>query len=142
MMQKMRLLLLLTIIAPLALVGCRATVPVENVVETSYGSATYADAEKLTLIDYEKAIVRAGIHRNWIANPVAPGHLEATNVIRNKHTVVVDIFFDTESFSIKYKDSKNLDWNPATRTIHPNYNSWVKLLEADIKAEVQHLRAG
>lgn len=140
-MKITQLLVLFAISAPLALGGCRATVPVTNVPETSYGSATYSDARKLTLSDYEKAIVRAGSYRGWIMKPIAPGQLEATNVVRGKHTVVVDIVFNTETYSIKYKDSKNMDWDAATRTIHPNYNTWVKLLEADIKAEIQRLHA-
>ena len=131
-----------TLIAALALVGCRATVPVENVVKAPYGSASYQSAGKLTLSDYEKAITRAGTYRRWVSNPVAPGHIEATNVIRTKHTVVIDIFFNTETFSIDYKNSTHLKWDPTSRTIHPNYNSWVKLLEADIKAEIQRMRAG
>ncbi|MEH6755429.1 MAG: hypothetical protein V7788_14845 [Alphaproteobacteria bacterium] len=140
-MNKLRFVLPLALVAALALVGCRTAVPIENVSTVSYGSNAYAKEPNLTLTDYEKAIVRAGTYRGWLAKPVAPGHLEAANVIRNKHTVVVDILFNTETFSIDYKSSQNLDWNPATKTIHPNYNSWIELLEADIKAEIQRLRA-
>tara|TARA_R110002072_G_scaffold9769_3_gene46882 strand:+ start:280 stop:705 length:426 start_codon:yes stop_codon:yes gene_type:complete len=140
-MRTSRLLLTFAVAATLGLAGCRATVPVNNIVNTSYGSAAYADAKNLTLTDYEKAIVRATTYRNWVAKPLAPGHIEASNLIRNKHKVVVDILFDTETFSIKYKDSTHLAWNPTTQTIHPNYNSWVRLLEADIKSEIQRLRA-
>lgn len=140
-MKISRLMFSATVCATLALVGCRATVPVQNVVKASYGSAAYGEAGKLTLHDYEKAIARAGTYRNWETKPIAPGHLEASNLIRRKHAVVVDIFFDTETFSIQYKSSSDLDWNPAAGTIHPNYNSWVDLLKADIKAEIQRLRA-
>jgi hypothetical protein len=140
-MKNRRSVIPVTIIATLMLVGCRATVPVQNVVKASYGSASYANAGKLTLNDYEKAINRAGTYRKWVSKPVVPGHIEATNVIRTKHTVAVDIFFNTETFSIDYKRSTNLKWNPTSRTIHPHYNSWVKLLEADIKAEIQRMRA-
>lgn len=140
-MNKIRLTLPLAALAMLALVGCRTAVPIETVSAESYGSSTYAEADKLTLRDYEKAIVRAGANRGWAMRPVGAGKLEATNVVRDKHTVVVDIAFDTETFSIDYKDSKNMDWNPTARTIHPNYNSWVELLEADIKTEIQRMRA-
>jgi len=139
-MKNLRRILPLTIAAMLVLAGCRATVPVENVVKEPYGSTTYANAGKLTLSDYEKAIIRAGTYRNWISKTIAPGQVEATNVIRGKHTVVVDIIFNTETFSIDYKRSANLKWDPTSRTIHPNYNAWVKLLEADIKAEIQRMR--
>jgi|SaaInlStandDraft_2_1057019.scaffolds.fasta_scaffold91894_2 hypothetical protein len=140
-MNKFKLSIPLALVAALALVGCRTAVPIENVSTASYGSDAYTSAQDLSLKDYEKAIVRAGTYRIWVAKPVAPGHLEATNVIRNKHTVVVDILFNTETFSIDYKSSTILDWNPATKAIRPNYNSWVELLEADFKAEIQRLRA-
>ena len=140
-MKNLRRIMPLTIAAMLVLAGCRATVPVESVVKEPYGPATYANAGKRTLGDYEKAIIRAGTYRNWISKTVAPGQIEATNVIRGNHTVVVDIAFNTETFSIDYNRSTNLKWDPTTRTIHPNYNSWMKLLEADIKAEIQRLRA-
>lgn len=140
-MRQPRLYLSFAIIATLALAGCRAAVPINNVVNTSYGSTAYADAGKLTLTDYEKAIVRAGTYRNWEMKPIGPGQLEAKNVIRNKHTVHLDIVFNTETFSIKHKGSTNLEWNATAQTIHPSYNTWVRLLEADIKAEIQRLRA-
>lgn len=140
-MKKMRLTLPLAALAMLALVGCRTAVPIESVNAESYGSIAYAEAGALTLRDYEKAIVRAGANRGWTMRPIGTGKLEATNNIRNKHTVVVDIAFNTETFSIDYKDSTNMDWNPTTRTIHPNYNSWLELLEADIKTEIQRMRA-
>lgn len=140
-MRKSSLVLSFALIATLAVAGCRASVPIDEVVKTSYGANTYSDAKKLTLSDYEKAIVRAGTYRRWNAKQIAPGHLELTNMIRDKHNVALDVFFDTETFSIKHKSSTNLRWNPTARTIHPNYNLWVDLLEGDIKAEIQRLRA-
>lgn len=140
-MNKTRLTLPLAALAMLVLAGCRTAVPIDNVNTESYGSVIYAEANKLTLKDYEKAIVRAGAHRGWDIRPISAGQLEATNVVRDKHTVVVDVAFDRKTFSIDYKNSKNMDWNSRTKTIHPSYNAWVELLEADIKAEIQRLRA-
>ena len=140
-MRKSPLVLSFALIATLAIAGCRASVPIDEPVKASYGTNAYAESAKLTLSDYEKAIVRAGTYRRWVAKQIAPGQLEFTNTIRDKHTVVLDIVFDTETFSIKRKSTTNLRWNPTTKTIHPNYNFWIDLLEADIKAEIQRLRA-
>jgi hypothetical protein len=141
MVSKLKTVLPIIVFAALALVGCRGTVPIENVSNAPYGLASYTADEPLTLEDYEQAIVRAGSKRNWVFERVGPGHLVATNVVRGKHTAVVDITFDTESFSIDYKDSRNLKYDPSTQTIHPNYNAWVDLLKVDIQTEIQILDA-
>lgn len=141
-MRKSPLVLSFVLIATLAIAGCRGSLPIDEVVKTSYGPNTYSEAKKLTLTDYEKAIARAGTYRRWVAKPVAPGHLELTNNIRNKHDVTLDVFFNTETFSIKHKSSKNLRWNPTEKTIHPLFNMWLDLLEGDIKLEIRRLREG
>ncbi|MEX0759016.1 MAG: hypothetical protein WD100_05505 [Tistlia sp.] len=141
-MRKLTILLPLMLAAAFALAGCRATVPVKNVDGAVYGPITASPGTQLTLDDYERAIIRAGSERNWIFERAGPGHLVGTNNVRGKHTAVVDVTFDTESFSIDYKDSSNLKWDSSKRTIHPNYNAWVDLLKADIQAEIQRMRSG
>lgn len=140
-MQKLKILLPVAMMMALALAGCRATVPVRNIDNVNYGMTSFTPSEPLTLEDYERAIVRAGSERGWVFEPVGPGHLVGTNNVRGKHTAVVDVTFDSETFSIDYKDSTNLKWDSKKGTIHPNYNSWVELLKADIQAEIQKLRA-
>ena len=125
----------------LAVAGCRPLQPVANIENSAYGSAEFASSKRLGLVDYEKAIIRAGSSRNWVFERVGPGHLVGTVDVRGKHRAVVDIFFDTETYSISYKDSQNLKYNAEENSIHPNYNSWVQLLETEIKAEIQRLRA-
>jgi hypothetical protein len=137
--SKPKIVLLIIVFASLALVGCRGTEPIENVSDASYGLVSYSAGEPLTLEDYEQAIVRAGSKRNWVFERVGPGHLLATNVVRGKHTAVVDITFDTESFSIDYKDSRNLKYDSSTQEIHPNYNAWVDLPKVDIQTEIQKI---
>lgn len=141
-MPKLRHILPVIFAATLALGGCRATVPVHNVDKAAYGLAAYSPSKPLTLDDYERAIVRAGSKRGWVFEKVSPGHLVGTNNLRGKHTAIVDVVFDTEKFSINYKDSKNLKWDPSTHTIHPNYNSWVDLLKGDVQSEIQKMRVG
>lgn len=79
------------------------------------------------------AIRRAGAGLGWIMRPVSPGKLEATLRLR-EHVAVVDIEYDTKTFSIRYKDSQNLNYDG--RTIHRNYNSWIRNLERAINAQV------
>ena len=136
-MPMLKFSLPVVFLAAIALAGCRGTVPVENVHNAAYGVAAYSSSQPLTLEDYEQAIVRAGTQRDWVFERVGPGHLVGTNVVRGKHTAIVDVTFNTETFSIDYKDSKNLKWNPSTQEIHPNYNAWIGLLKTDIQTEIQ-----
>lgn len=138
--SKMKLLTVVALVGVMAVAGCR-TAQVANVQSQTYGSSGLGYADRLTLEDYEKAIVKAGSKRGWLFSRVAPGHLVGTVEVRGKHKAVVDVMFDTKTFSILYKDSSHLNYDPATKKIHPNYNSWVKLLEQDIRAEIQALKA-
>lgn len=124
--------------AAIALAGCRAA-PIYNATDIVYPSP----AERaLTLDDYRGAIIRAGAKRGWTFNEEAPGHLVGTVSVRAKHFATVDVFFDTEKFSIAYKSSQNLNHDPSRGEIHPNYNAWVRNLQTDIETEIALLRAG
>ncbi len=59
---------------------------------------------------------------------IAPGHIEAKLPVR-AHLAVTDIRFDTKTFSITYKDSVNLRYDPTKNLIHTNYSSWIQNLQ-------------
>lgn len=130
----------LVLMSVLALAGCRLAT-LENVNDAPYGVSAASNPAQLTMNDYEKAIIRAGTKRNWIFERVETGHLVGTNDVRGKHTAVVDVKFTNETFSITYKDSKNLNHDASRNEIHPNYNHWVRNLSKDIRSEVQFARA-
>lgn len=123
--------------AAVAVAGCRAE-PVYNASDIAYAPAATV-TRSLTSTDYKNAIIRAGAERGWSFQDAGPGHLVGNLAVRGKHFATVDVFYDTESFTINYKDSRNLEYDPATRQIHPNYNSWVQNLQQDIQAEVTRL---
>jgi len=137
-MSKNRTVAATLVVAALMLAACRPLAPVVNVNNASYGS--YANTA-LTLDDYERAIVRAGTKRNWVFNRLGPGHLEGRTTVRGKHSATVDVLFNTQTYSINYKSSQNLKYDAAKGEIHPNYNSWITLLDNDIKAEIQRMQA-
>lgn len=134
MHRSMSMVLLL---AAVAVAGCRAE-PVYNATDIAYAPAATV-TRSLTSTDYKNAIIRAGAERGWTFQDAGPGHLVGNLAVRGKHFATVDVFYDTESFTITYKDSRNLEYDPATRQIHPNYNSWVQNLQQDIQAEVTRL---
>ncbi|MCI4662263.1 MAG: hypothetical protein MRY63_10655 [Neomegalonema sp.] len=127
----------LALASSLGLAGCRTLAPVENVSDAPFGIT--ASQRSMALSDYEKAIIRAGSNRGWVFKRIAPGQLEASVNVRGKHSAVVDIYYNTKTYSIRYKGSENLKYDPATNTIHPNYNQWIHLLEQEINTEIQKL---
>lgn len=63
------------------------------------------------------------------------GNLVAQVIVRGKHTLIVDINYDSQSFDINYKDSDNLDYKVrrnGTIKIHRNANSWMDNIRNNI----------
>ena len=76
--------------------------------------------------------------RGWtIISNDGQGNLVAQVVVRGKHTLVVDIQYDSRSFDINYKDSVNLEYRVRRNgrvNIHRNANSWMENIQTDITA--------
>ncbi|MEM1382643.1 MAG: hypothetical protein AAGG06_03270 [Pseudomonadota bacterium] len=134
-----RPILAAVLIATLALAGCRSAA-VNNVVDAPFPVGV-SGARSLSVDQTEAIIVKVGSDRGWIFTKLGTGHLEGTVNVRGKHTAVIDVLFDREVYSILYKDSQNLNYDAAENVIHPNYNSWVGLLDNDIKLAVQAAKA-
>ncbi|MEP7061338.1 MAG: hypothetical protein ABI881_03015 [Betaproteobacteria bacterium] len=85
------------------------------------------------MAEVEQAINRAGMSLGWVMTPTRPGLTTGRLAIRT-HVAVVEISYDTKSFSIKYKDSVNLEYDGGN--IHKNYNGWIDNLEREIRANL------
>ena len=70
------------------------------------------------------------------ATALGPGRLTGRLALR-QHTAVIDIEHDAKSYSIKYRDSTNLDARDGM--IHKNYNNWVQNLDKGIRAQLLNL---
>jgi hypothetical protein len=116
--------------------AARTSVPVidhenEPVVTLAGGGSTEAQVRQ--------AIEAAGLAREWTIRPVAPGRLLASLTVRNKHEINADIFYSATAYSIRYRDSVNMNFkagDPATGiapAIHPHYNRWVDDLNRAIR---------
>jgi hypothetical protein len=111
----------------LLLVGCRIA-PVYDVQQ-----APVVSARPATMADVERAIRVAGASLGWQMVARGPGAMEGTLVLR-EHRAVVDIKYDTKTYSIKYKDSSNLQYDGTS--IHKNYNGWVQNLDKAIRSSL------
>lgn len=115
----------------LLMVGCRGAVPIQNV-----ESAPIATNKPASLEEIEKAIIRAGATLGWQMAPRGQGKVEGTLLLR-KHRAVVDVNYDAKNYSIKYKDSSELDYDGAK--IHPNYNGWIQNLDKAIRVQLGNM---
>jgi hypothetical protein len=130
----------LALVAVLVLTGCR-TAPLYDVTNIAFTTPPTSVKRVLTINDYKDAIIIGGSKRNWTFEDAGPGHLIGSVRVRGKHSATVDIMFDTAAFSITHKSSQNLNYSADRREIHPNYNSWIHLLEQDIQAEITRMKA-
>ena len=93
---------------------------------------------KLTEVKVKDAIVRAGTAAGWQVVPEEGPSLRATTYYRNKHMAAVRITFTQNTYSIRYANSANFDYNGGM--IHSNYNNLVLRLRQSIDAELASIR--
>src|SRR5262245_11540928 len=119
------------VVVTLGLVAC-GTQPVYNVT----AAPVVAGKPDPSLEDITKAIVRAGAALGWQMAPTQPGHIAGTLYLRT-HVAIVDVNYDQKSYTIKYRDSKNLDYDGTS--IHKNYNGWIQNLDKGIRTQLSNL---
>lgn len=140
-----------TFVVALLIVGCTTFAPIHDVNNQPVG-------RDLTEDQVQKAIKLGAGVAGWRIQDVNPGHILATYNIR-VHTVIVDIRYDANSYSINYKDSREMKaycskddkaknqglivtgrascpdgQDPAY--IHGNYNDWIRSLDSAIAAAI------
>ncbi|RDH88505.1 MAG: hypothetical protein DIZ78_00800 [endosymbiont of Escarpia spicata] len=116
----------------LFLAGCPHQAMVYNVEDAS----VVANKDGVTMDDVRKAIIRAGATLGWNMNDKGSGLVEGTIHLRS-HMAQVDIPYDAQTYSIKYKNSDNLKYDG--EKIHSNYNGWIQNLDRAIKAQLSTL---
>ena len=130
-MRKKSILSMVALCAFVALAAGCVTAPIYDVVNAPVVASRTAGMD-----DVNKAIVRAGTQLGWVITPEAAGKLTGRIALRT-HTAVVDITHDTRTFSIRYRDSTNLEARDGQ--IHNNYNGWIQNLEKGIRAQLATL---
>jgi len=132
-MFKLLRVVLAAVLAVLLVAAC-APQPVKNVGDTPVktNKANVTDAEVAA------AIKRAGTGLGWAMLDEGPGKISGTLRLRD-HIAVVEIPYSTTSYSIQYKGSTNLRYDPAKGTIHKNYNAWIQNLDSAIQRELAAL---
>jgi hypothetical protein len=88
----------------------------------------------------QKAIKEAGSSAGWRVTGESDAAIELTNLMSDKHLMVLEFSYDENGYTARYQRSANLlykavlpNGNPA-RSIHKNYNIWVGQLVSLINA--------
>lgn len=113
-------------------VGCRAGAPIYEVKTAPVPSPS---GKELTLEQVRKEIMAAGVAAGWQLTDVKPGELLGTFNLRS-HQAIVSIPYTTKDYSILYKNSSNLKYDAAAKTIHQNYAGWIQRLDGAIRSRL------
>jgi hypothetical protein len=108
----------------------------------------------------EQAIRNAASAKGWKIAEEPGNKMLVTLVVNNKHTVMVEIAYSETRYSLVYRDSVNMKYDPeylpnfqspagrsvginarGRPSIHPNYNVWVGDLKVAIGAELSRVPA-
>lgn len=116
-------------VATVAASGCR-TAPVHNV---NGAPIVPTGSTDVTMEQVKNAIIRAGAGLGWQMKPIERGHILGVLYLRS-HVAKVDIRYDSETYSITYKDSTNLEYQDGK--IHSNYNGWIQNLDTAIRNQI------
>ncbi len=83
-----------------------------------------------------EAILRAGMVMGWNMTDEAPGVINATLEMRDRHMIATKIQYSASGYSIFYAGSQNMNYSAKDGKINKNYNRWVKNLSKAIREEL------
>jgi hypothetical protein len=137
------LITILPSVAILALcleVGCS---PQGNPIKKAIRQASTCSAQPIastvrgnkTLAQVEKSITTAGSRLNWIVKPAGTDTMEASYFL-NPYVLTIGIAYTATDYTMTYKASQNMDFDPVTDTINKNYLKWLSDFDFAIQNEL------
>jgi hypothetical protein len=131
----------LFVVTTALILGCNATIgPLKD-----YNNIPVhrADGKTLSVSDMDRVIHAACAGRGWSCQTVEPGHIvRSVHDDDNKFGATVDFLFTGAEYSIHYKRSFGLRYDPAKHQIHKHYGFWIGLLEQDIASDEELINLG
>ncbi len=138
-----------TSFALFALLGC-STEPV-RIVDYEDQPVTHFGSHGISIEEVQIDVRMAAAKASWnVAPSELPGQLTATRA-DGKTSATVNIIFDLNKYSIKYKSSASLDYTNGCadktpdglvrtegKCISPTYNEWVAELNKEISQKLQY----
>jgi len=132
-MKKFLKLTILGLVMLGLIAGCGKAPTVQNINNSDY----FAKAQAKSSI--AKAIKRGASSKGWRTKAVKNGLIEANILVKGKYFVAVNIPYTSKGYKIEYKNTRNLKYNPSTKTIHGSYNKWTRLLSDRINYELENI---
>jgi len=90
---------------------------------------------KVSVAQVGEAISAAATELKWIPNSIGKNTIEARLFVRS-HELFVDITYSATEYTIKYKSSKNLEYDETKQTIHRKYAQWLRNLDVRIQKKL------
>lgn len=88
-----------------------------------------------SLEQVDKAVKDSLIGRGWI--PQKNSNQSYIGLYKRRSLMAkIKVLFNTNTFTIKHLESKNLDYDASDQSIHETYNRWIQNLEHDIRKRV------
>lgn len=110
--------------------------PVKDIVDREV--PTLKNGTRIALSEVERSILSACERRRFQCSIEAPG-LIVGRWERRGHSFDVTIPYSDETYSIRYKDSVRMDYNPKRHRIDDAYNEYVAGLAEHIEADFERV---
>lgn len=136
MTKKLTLLSAILVLSLMLVPGCMRQASLLNPSNLPVVSAT---GQSLSEAQVKQAILAGAKDKGWIARELSPGVISASLAVRS-HLAEVEIPYSGSSYSIRYKNSSNLDYKAGDQTIHNQYNNWVNYLRQAIDARLAEMK--
>jgi hypothetical protein len=114
--------------------AARADDPIKDIID--HKVPTLKDGTRIPIADVERALLDALARRKFEASVVSPGLISARFVHR-WNSFEVSVPYTDMTYSVRYKDSKRMDYNEAKQRIDDSYNEWLEALEEHIQAQLE-----
>jgi hypothetical protein len=141
-------------VCSIALAQGRASVPLVNYEDRPISTAS---GKPLAAVTVRELLVSAGDRYEWAFTDLGPDKLLGSLSWHDRHSIEVDITYSPERYSIRYRNSKNLNYDSAPSAapaygytagrsndsqvgapaIHPEYNKRLKQLVDRIDFELR-----
>ena len=111
-----------------------------DLIEWNNVAAVTGSGKPATTEEIKRAFMVGGAKRGWTFTDAGPDKMILTLVVRT-HTLMMELTYEPGKYSLKYKESINLDYKDEAgkRTIHRNYINWNTNLMNDARAELMRL---
>jgi hypothetical protein len=127
---RMGLMALFAAAGLLAAPSAFADDPIRDIVEQPV--PTMKDGTRIPIGEVQRALLQALVRHKFDATAIAPGHITA-RFERRWSSFEVDILYTESSYSVRYRNSKRMDFDARRQSIDEAYNEQLALLGAQVQ---------